>query len=102
MKNLCTTAVFFLLGLTTLNGQQQKTSAMRVTYQAGSIPASEAIERFLEENKFKQFAYSRESLKDYRIRPVKCTNESVLNCLAKILKGLPFEALIYENTKNPF
>jgi TonB-dependent starch-binding outer membrane protein SusC len=98
MKNICTAALFLLSGLTFYSGQQQKLSQKRVNYEAGKIQASEAIERFLAENNIKQFAYSKESLKNYWIQGVKCTNEVALDCLNKILKDLPFEAIIYDNT----
>lgn len=97
MKNICTAALFLLSGITLYSAQQQKLSQMRVNYEAGKIPAPEAIERFLDENKIRQFAYSKESLKNYSIQGVKCTNESALDCLNKILKGLPFEAIIYDS-----
>ncbi|MCY1662595.1 SusC/RagA family TonB-linked outer membrane protein [Chryseobacterium sp. SL1] len=71
---------------------------MRVNYEAGKIPAIDAIKDFLAENKINAFAYTSDDLKNYRIQGAKCINESVLNCLQKILKGLPLEALIYNNT----
>lgn len=98
MKNICTAVLFLIVGINFLYGQQQGLSKMKVNYMAGKIPAPQAVESFLLENKLQQYAYSKESLKSYKIQGVKCTNENVLDCLNKILKGLPFEALIYQNT----
>ncbi|ALR29251.1 SusC/RagA family TonB-linked outer membrane protein [Chryseobacterium sp. IHB B 17019] len=99
MKNICTAALLLLSGITHFYGQQQKElSKMKVNYSAENIPAANAIERFLLENKIKQFSFSTDHLKNYRIRAVTCTNESVLDCANKILKGLPFEAIIYNNS----
>jgi TonB-linked SusC/RagA family outer membrane protein len=98
MKNICTVALLLLSGITHFYGQQQDLSKIKVNYEAGRIPVTDAIERFLAENKIKSFAYSTDELENFRIQGVKCTNESVLNCANKILKGLPFEALIFNNT----
>ncbi|QIH34479.1 SusC/RagA family TonB-linked outer membrane protein [Sphingobacterium sp. DR205] len=99
MKNLCTATIFFLLGINSLSGQQQQTlSKMRVKYEAGALSAPEAIERFLSENKIKQYAYSKESLKGYKVSGTKCVNESIIDCLGKMLRDIPFEVLIYNNT----
>jgi TonB-linked SusC/RagA family outer membrane protein len=98
MKNICTAALLFLSGGIFLYGQQQKLSEMRVDFKAGKISASKAIESFLEENRIKQYAYSKESLKSYTIQGVQCTKESVADCLKKILSGLPFEVLLDGNT----
>jgi TonB-linked SusC/RagA family outer membrane protein len=98
MKFICSAVIFLILGITLLSGQQKNHSQMRVNYEAGKIPAVDAIKGFLSENKINAFAYSTDHLKNYRIQGVKCVNEGVLDCLQKILKGLPFEALIYQNT----
>ncbi|GEN73753.1 SusC/RagA family TonB-linked outer membrane protein [Chryseobacterium lathyri] len=98
MKNICTLVLFLLLGITLVSGQQKNHSQMRVNYEAGKISAIDAVKGFLMENKINAYAYSTDHLKNYRIQGVKCNNESVLDCLRKILKGLPFEALIYQNT----
>ncbi|UKB78591.1 SusC/RagA family TonB-linked outer membrane protein [Chryseobacterium sp. MEBOG07] len=98
MKNICTAVLLFLSGGIFLYGQQQKLSEMRVDFKAGKIPVSKAIESFLAENKIKQYAYSKESLKNYTIQGVQCTKESIADCLKKILSGLPFEVLLNGNT----
>nr|WP_199156172.1 SusC/RagA family TonB-linked outer membrane protein [Pedobacter sp. ASV2] len=98
MKNICTAVLFLVLGINFTYGQQQDLSKMKVSYLAGKIPAAEAIESFLAENKIKSYAYSKEYLKNYKIQGVKCTDESVLDCANNILKGLPFEVIIYNNT----
>ncbi|MBT2621917.1 SusC/RagA family TonB-linked outer membrane protein [Chryseobacterium sp. ISL-6] len=98
MKNICTAALFLILGISLFKGQQQDLSKIKVNYSAGQIPATEAVERFITENKIKSFAYSTDQLEKYKIQGVKCTDESVLDCTSKILKGLPFEAIIYNNT----
>ncbi len=93
MKILYKAAVFFFIGWQSLNAQQNL-SKMRVNYDAESLPAVDAIELFLKQNNIQQFAYSKESLKNYKVLGVKCKNETVLNCLGKILKDLPLETVI--------
>lgn len=99
MKILCTAAVFLFFGWQGLGAQQNPgdQGEKRVNYQTGRSPASDAIERFIDENKIQKYAYSKTTLKGYFVEPVKCRNEKVLDCLGKLLKGLPFEALIYNN-----
>ncbi|MBO9676351.1 MAG: SusC/RagA family TonB-linked outer membrane protein [Sphingobacteriaceae bacterium] len=98
MKNICTIALLLLSGITHFHGQQLDLSKIKVNYYAERISASEAIKRFLAENKIRSFAYSNDELEKFRIQEVKCTNESVLNCANKILEGLPLEVIIYNNT----
>ncbi|MEI7486004.1 MAG: SusC/RagA family TonB-linked outer membrane protein, partial [Chryseobacterium sp.] len=97
MKFICTAVIFLLIGITLICGQQKNLSKIKVNYLAGKIPAAEAIESFIAENKIKSFAYSPDELEKHRIQGVKCSNESVVDCANKILKGLPFEALIFNN-----
>ncbi|WP_412468743.1 SusC/RagA family TonB-linked outer membrane protein [Pedobacter sp. KLB.chiD] len=97
MKNLCTAAIFFLCSYVPLSGQQLKTE-IKVNYNAGAIPAVEAVKRLLSENKIRQYAYSEEALSNYKVQATKCNNESVKSCLDKLFKGLPFETVIHENT----
>lgn len=97
MKILCTTAVFFLIGITSIKGQQQALSKMRVKYEASAMPAHKAIERFMTENKIQKFTYPKGSLKKYRIQGVKCNNEYFIDCLKKMLKDLPFEVILSNN-----
>lgn len=97
MKFICTAVIFLVLGITLLSGQQQNLSTMKVNYESGKISAVDAIEHFLAKNKIKQYSYSKESLKGYKIDGVKCTNENVLDCANRILKGLPFEVIIQNN-----
>jgi TonB-linked SusC/RagA family outer membrane protein len=98
MKNICTVALLLLSGITHFYGQQKDLSKIKVNYEAGKIPVTDAIKRFLAENNIKSFAYSTDELQNFRIQGVKCTDEIVLNCANKILKDLPFEALIFNNT----
>jgi TonB-linked SusC/RagA family outer membrane protein len=97
MKNICTAALLILSGVTLLSGQQQDLSKIKVNFSAEKISASDAIEHFLAENKIKQFSYLPDHLEKYKIQGVKCSNENLLDCANKILKGLPFEALIVNN-----
>lgn len=98
MKNICTAVLFLILGISLFRGQQQDLSKMKVNYLAGKISAAEAIESFLAENKIKSYAYSTDELEKYKIQGVKCSNETLVDCVNKILKGLPFEGLIFNNT----
>ncbi|RLJ75124.1 SusC/RagA family TonB-linked outer membrane protein [Pedobacter alluvionis] len=98
MKNICTAALLLLSGVTLINGQQQDLSKIKVNYSVGKISAEDAMKGFLAENKIKSFAYSNNDLEKHRIQGTKCINESVLGCANKILKGLPLEALIFNNT----
>ncbi|WP_111959444.1 SusC/RagA family TonB-linked outer membrane protein [Chryseobacterium lathyri] len=96
MKILCTAAIFLFFGWQGLWAQQNLIEK-RVSYQTNRIPVADAIDRFISDNKIKQYAYSKKSLKGYFVQPVKCTNETVIACLDKLLKELPFEALIDNN-----
>lgn len=96
MKILCTAAVFLLFGWQGLYGQQNL-SKMRVSFEIGKTPAHEALEKFLSEN-IRQYNYSTDDLKNYTVQPVKCKNEPVIDCLNKLLKDIPVEAIIYNNS----
>jgi len=96
MKNLCTAALFFIFSGQGLQAQQNL-STMRVSYQAEKMSAPDAIEQFISQTKIKKFSYSATSLAGYFVQPIKCTDEPIMTCLDKLLKGLPFEWLIYNN-----
>ncbi|WP_238592844.1 SusC/RagA family TonB-linked outer membrane protein [Chryseobacterium kwangjuense] len=96
MKILCSAAVFLLIGWQGLQAQQNL-SQMRVSFEIGKTPASKAVEKFLTENNI-QYNYSTDDLKNYTVQPFKCQNEPVMNCLKKMLKDIPVETLIYNNS----
>lgn len=97
MKNVaCYIAILVFLNLSALYAQQ-RISDKRVNYQTGKISAAKAVSDFLTTNKL-EYIYSEEALEKYTIQGVQCTNESVADCLKKILKGLPFEVLIKFNS----
>jgi len=96
MKNLCTAALFFILSGHGLQAQQNL-STLRVSYQAEKMPAPDAIEKFISQTKIRKFSYSATTLSGYFVQPTKCTDEPLMKCLDKLLKGLPFEGLIYNN-----
>ncbi|ROI02524.1 SusC/RagA family TonB-linked outer membrane protein [Chryseobacterium sp. G0240] len=96
MKILCTAAVFFSLGWHGLNAQQNL-STMRVQFETEKTSVSQAIEKFVSQNKIQQFAYSTTSLSGYSVKPTKCANEPIIACLDQLFKGLPIEALINKN-----
>lgn len=96
MKILCTATVFLLFGWQGLHAQQNL-SMMKVNFETGKISAAEAVEKFLSQN-IRQYNYSSDHLKNYMVQPVKCSNEPVLDCLNKILKDIPVEPLIYNNS----
>jgi TonB-linked SusC/RagA family outer membrane protein len=96
MKILCTAAVFLSFGWQGLHGQQNL-SKIRVSFEIGKTPAPVAVEKFLSGN-IKQYNYSTDDLKNYTVQPVKCENEPIINCLNKLLKDIPVEAIIYNNS----
>lgn len=96
MKILCTAALFLLLGGQRLHAQQNL-STLRVSFDTGKTTAEDAVKKFLSAN-IREFAYSSEDLRNYTVQPIKCRNEKVLDCLNKILKDIPVEALIYDNS----
>ncbi|KKO89166.1 TonB-dependent receptor [Sphingobacterium sp. Ag1] len=97
MKNLCTAALFFLLGSQGLQAQQKLSETTRVNFETGKTTATQAIEKFLSEN-VRAFAFSKDDLQGYIVQPTKCNNEPILNCLNKILRDIPVEAFIYDNS----
>ena len=96
MKILCTATVFLLFGWQGFHAQQNL-SQMKVNFETGKTSAPEAVEKFLNEN-IARYNYSNDDLKNYIVQPLKCKNEPVLDCLNKLLKDIPVEALIYENS----
>ncbi|MCT2561825.1 SusC/RagA family TonB-linked outer membrane protein [Chryseobacterium herbae] len=97
MKNVvCYVAILLFLNLSALYAQQH-IADKRVNFQRGKISAAQAVNDFLTTNQL-EYVYSEEELKKHTIQGVKCTNESVLNCMKKILKDLPFEVLIKFNS----
>ncbi|MCQ9634168.1 SusC/RagA family TonB-linked outer membrane protein [Chryseobacterium sp. WG23] len=96
MKILCTAAVFLLFGWQGLQAQQNL-SQMRVSFEIGKTPAPKAVEKFLTENNI-QYNYSTDDLKNYTVQPFKCKNEPVMDCLKKMLKDIPVETLMYNNS----
>ncbi|WP_286856723.1 MULTISPECIES: SusC/RagA family TonB-linked outer membrane protein [Sphingobacterium] len=97
MKILYKAAVFFLIGWQGLYAQENL-STMRVNYEAESLPAVDAIELFLKENKVRRFSYKKKSFINYKVPGTKCNNELLMDCLAKLFKELPFETTIFNNT----
>ncbi|WP_454045095.1 SusC/RagA family TonB-linked outer membrane protein [Chryseobacterium sp. Marseille-Q8038] len=97
MKILYKAAVFFLIGWQGLYAQENL-SIMRVNYDSESVPATDAIELFLKENKIRRFSYNKKSLIKYKVPSTKCNNELLLDCLAKLFKDLPLEISIYNNS----
>ncbi len=97
MKNLCTAGLFFLLASQRLQAQQKLSETTRVSFEAERTTAPQAVEKFISEN-VREFAYSKDDLQGYIVQPVKCSNEPILNCLNKILRGIPVETLIYDHS----
>lgn len=95
MKILCTATVFLLFGWQGLHAQQDL-SKLKVDFETGKTTASQAVNKFLSKH-IKEYAYSNDDLENYMVQPLKCRNEPVLDCLNKILKDIPVEALIYKN-----
>ncbi|WP_333621015.1 SusC/RagA family TonB-linked outer membrane protein [Sphingobacterium multivorum] len=99
MKKLCRAVLLFLTLSIGCQGlyAQEKLSTKRVNFETGKATASEAVGKFLSEN-VKDRIYSEDDLKDYTVQPTKCKNELVLDCLNKILKDIPVETLIDNNS----
>ncbi|MFC5873256.1 TonB-linked outer membrane protein, SusC/RagA family [Chryseobacterium arachidis] len=95
MKILCTATVFLLFGWQGLHAQQDL-SKLKVDFETGKTTATQAVNKFLSQHT-KEYAYSNDDLENYMVQPLKCKNELVLECLNKILKDIPVEALIYKN-----
>lgn len=98
MKNICTLVLFLLSGMSLTYGQQQDLTKVKVSYSAGKISAVDAIKGFLAENKITAYSYSTDQLKGYKIQDVKCSNESLMDCANKLLRGIPLEVVILNNT----
>lgn len=97
MKNVaCYTAILIFLSLSALYAQQ-RTSDKKINFEVGKVSAAKAVGDFLTTHQM-EYIYSTESLEKHRIQGVKCTNEKAVDCLKKILKGLPFEVLFNGNT----
>lgn len=99
MKKLCRAVLLFLTLSIGCQGlyAQEKLSTKRVNFETGKATASEAVGKFLSEN-VKDRIYSDDDLKDYTVQPTKCKNELVLDCLNKILKDVPVETFIDNNS----
>lgn len=99
MKKLCRAVLLFLTLSIGCQGlyAQEKLSTKRVNFETGKATASEAVGKFLSEN-VKDRIYSEDDLKGYTVQPTKCKNELLLDCLNKILKDIPVETLIDNNS----
>lgn len=96
MKNItCYIGVLFFLN-TALYKTQQKVSEFKINFETESVLASEAVRGFFLKNNLKNI-YPETALSKYKIQATKCNNESVVQCLNKILKGLPFETVLNNN-----
>ncbi len=96
MKILCTAALFLLLSGQTMYGQQNL-STLKVSFQTGKTTADEAVKRFLTEN-IRDYSFSADDLKNYTVQSTKCNKEPVLTCLNRLLKNIPVEVVIYDNS----
>ncbi|MFS4474159.1 SusC/RagA family TonB-linked outer membrane protein [Chryseobacterium sp. T20] len=96
MKILCSATAFLLFGWHGLHAQHNL-SQMRVSFEIGKTPATKAVEKFLTENNI-QYNYSIDDLKNYTVQPLKCKNEPLIDCLNKLLRDIPVEALINNNS----
>ncbi|WP_100075198.1 hypothetical protein [Chryseobacterium camelliae] len=99
MKKLCRAVLLILVLSIGCQGlyAQEKLSTKRVNFETGKTTASEAVGKFLSEN-VKDKIYSNDDLKDYSVQPTKCKNELVLDCLNKVLKDVPVETFIDNNS----
>lgn len=99
MKKLCSAVLLMLILSLGCQGlyAQEKLSKKRVNFEIGKTTASEAVSKFLSEN-VKDHIFSSDDLKGYTVQPTKCKNEPVLDCLNKILKDVPVETIIDNNS----
>ncbi|AYZ36195.1 SusC/RagA family TonB-linked outer membrane protein [Chryseobacterium indologenes] len=99
MKKLCRAVLLILFLSIGCQGlyAQEKLSTKRVNFETGKTTASEAVGKFLSEN-VKDKIYSNDDLKDYSVQPTKCKNELVMDCLNKILRDVPVETFIDNNS----
>ncbi|AZA82426.1 SusC/RagA family TonB-linked outer membrane protein [Chryseobacterium lactis] len=99
MKKLCRAVLLILILSISCQGlyAQEKLSTKRVNFEIGKTTASEAVGKFISEN-VKDKIYSNDDLKDFTVQPTRCKNELVLDCLNKILKDIPVETLIDNNS----
>ncbi|WP_367331089.1 SusC/RagA family TonB-linked outer membrane protein [Sphingobacterium multivorum] len=99
MKKLCRAVLLILVLSIGCQGlyAQEKLSTKRVNFETGKTTASEAVGKFLSEN-VKDKIYSTDDLKDYSVQPTKCKNELVMDCLNKILRDVPVETFIDNNS----
>ncbi|WON94368.1 SusC/RagA family TonB-linked outer membrane protein [Sphingobacterium sp. UGAL515B_05] len=99
MKKLCRAVLLILFLSIGCQGlyAQEKLSIKRVNFETGKTTASEAVGKFLSEN-VKDKIYSNDDLKDYSVQPTKCKNELVMDCLNKILRDVPVETFIDNNS----
>ncbi|EFK36095.1 TonB-linked outer membrane protein, SusC/RagA family [Chryseobacterium gleum ATCC 35910] len=99
MKKVCSAVLLILILSITCQGlyAQEKLSTKRVNFETGKTTASQAVEKFLSEN-VKDHIYSSDDLEGYTVQSTKCKNEPVLDCLNKILKDIPVETLIDNNS----
>ncbi|WP_027374833.1 SusC/RagA family TonB-linked outer membrane protein [Chryseobacterium sp. UNC8MFCol] len=99
MKKLCRAVLLILFLSIRCQGlyAQEKLFTKRVNFETGKTTASEAVGKFLSEN-VKDKIYSNDDLKDYSVQPTKCKNELVMDCLNKILRDVPVETFIDNNS----
>lgn len=99
MKKICSAVLLILFLSIACQGlyAQEKLSTKRVNFETGKTTASEAVGKFLSEN-VKDKIYSNDDLKDYSVQPTKCKNELVMDCLNKILRHVPVETFIDNNS----
>lgn len=99
MKKICRAVLLILFLSIACQGlyAQEKLSTKRVNFETGKTTASEAVGKFLSEN-VKDKIYSNDDLKDYSVQPTKCKNELLMDCLNKILRDVPVETFIDNNS----
>ncbi|WP_286751686.1 MULTISPECIES: SusC/RagA family TonB-linked outer membrane protein [Sphingobacterium] len=99
MKKICSAVLLILFLSIACQGlyAQEKLSTKRVNFETGKTTASEAVGKFLSEN-VKDKIYSNDDLKDYSVQPTKCKNELLMDCLNKILRDVPVETFIDNNS----
>ncbi len=99
MKKICRAVLLILFLSIACQGlyAQEKLSTKRVNFETGKTTASEAVGKFLSEN-VKDKIYSNDDLKHYSVQPTKCKNELLMDCLNKILRDVPVETFIDNNS----
>lgn len=96
MKNIaCYAGALFLLNIGLYQSQTLSLKDKKVSFETNGIPASEAVRLLF--SKYHIENISPVELAGYKTGKVTCKEITVVDCLKKILHGMPFEISIYKD-----